>query len=50
MENGEVKYREVFTGFIATDKEDYFNLPYIVNPTPYVEFCPEDIVKFLNYV
>lgn len=40
-ENGKIKYREVFTGFIANDKSGYFNIPYVVNSISYVELYPE---------
>lgn len=34
---GKVKYREVFTGFIADTDSNYFDLPYIVNIKPIKE-------------
>lgn len=40
-EDGKMKYREVFTGFIAEDKAKYFGLPYVGNPRPLVEVLPE---------
>ena len=31
-ESGKIRYREIFTGFIAdADESHYFNLPYVVN-------------------
>lgn len=39
-EGTETKYREVFTGFIASDKEEYFDLPYVVNPKPITDYLP----------
>lgn len=40
-EDAKMKYREVFTGFIANDKSEYINLPYVGNPKPLVEVLPE---------
>lgn len=37
----EIKYREVFTGFIANDYKEYFDLPYVVSPVPYTDFFPD---------
>lgn len=34
---GKIKYREVFTGFIADTDSNYFDLPYIVNIKPIKE-------------
>lgn len=32
--NGEIKYREIFTGFVSDLKpSNFFNLPYVVNTT-----------------
>ncbi len=31
---GKTKYREVFTGYLAGDKPNYFDLPYIINIRP----------------
>ena len=28
---GNIRYREIFTGFIADVEEHYFDLPYVVN-------------------
>ena len=33
-EDGKVRYREVFTGFIADTESAYFDLPYVVNIKP----------------
>lgn len=30
----ETRYREVFSGFVANDKEEFFDLPYVVNVKP----------------
>lgn len=40
-EDGKMKYREVFTGFITNDKSKFINLPYVGNPRPLVEVLPE---------
>lgn len=40
-ENGKIRYRELFTGFIAdSEKSHYFELPYIVNIIPLQEQIP----------
>ena len=40
-ENGKKRFQEVFTGFIADDKESiYFNLPYVVNIISLKELVP----------
>lgn len=39
-EGNETKYREVFTGFIASDKEEYFDLPYVSEPKPITDYLP----------
>ena len=37
-DNGKIRYREVFTGFIADNGgASYFNLPYVVSETPIKE-------------
>lgn len=36
-----LKYREIFTGFIASDEEEYFMLPFLVNPEPLTNYIPE---------
>lgn len=37
-DNGKIRYREIFTGFIADDNESgYFDLPYVVNIAPLKE-------------
>ncbi len=33
-ENGEKRFREIFTGFIADNHGGYFDLPYVINVTP----------------
>lgn len=33
-EDGKIRYREVFTGFIADTESSYFDLPYVVNIKP----------------
>ena len=32
------KYREIFTGFVAGIKEEYFDLPYATNIKPFTSF------------
>lgn len=40
-ENNKIRYREIFTGFIADSEEsNYFNLPYVVNITELKEQLP----------
>ena len=40
-ENGKVRYREIFTGFIADlDEKMFFNLPYVVNVISLKEQIP----------
>lgn len=39
-EEDNVRYREVFTGFVAKDSEEYFDLPYVVNVKPLQEVVP----------
>lgn len=41
INGSEIKYREIFTGFIANDKEKFFDLPYVVNPHPFTDYFPE---------
>ncbi len=37
-DNGKIRFREVFTGFVADNGEAaYFNLPYVVSETPIKE-------------
>ncbi len=44
FDKNEKKYREIFTGFIADDKDEgIFNLPYIVDPIPFIDYFPETI-------
>ena len=38
-----IKYREIFTGFIADVEEHSFDLPYVVNPTSFTDYFPETI-------
>lgn len=38
-----IKYREIFTGFIANDEEEGFNLPFVINPEPFTDYFPETI-------
>ena len=33
-ESGSIRYREIFTGFIADTENHYFDLPYVVNIKP----------------
>lgn len=37
----EIKYREVFTGFIAGTKTEYFDLPYVVEIEKYTDYFPD---------
>lgn len=39
-ENGTIRYREIFTGFIADKEEHYFDLPYVVNIKKLTEEVP----------
>ena len=44
FEKNEKKYREIFTGFITNDKDEgIFNLPYIVDSIPFINYFPETI-------
>jgi len=36
-ESGSIRYREIFTGFIADTENHYFDLPYVVNIKPLSE-------------
>lgn len=38
--DGNIRYREIFTGFIANTENHYFNLPYVVNIKPLNEEVP----------
>lgn len=39
-----IRYREIFTGFIAEDnKVNYFNLPYVVNAMPFTNYFPDTV-------
>lgn len=41
-ENGKIRYREIFTGFVADDEEShYFDLPYVVNIVSLKEEVPD---------
>ena len=39
-ESENVRYREIFTGFIADTETNYFDLPYVVNVKPLNEEVP----------
>ena len=39
-EIGNIRYREIFTGFIADTEAHYFDLPYVVNAKPLNEVVP----------
>ena len=41
--DGKVRYQEVFTGFIAKQKAEYFDLPYIENGEKLTDVLPEYI-------
>lgn len=43
IDNDKIKYREIFTGFVANDEEEYFMLPYVVNPKPLVDYFPDTL-------
>ncbi len=44
VKDGEkIKYREIFTGFIANDEDEYLNLPYVVNPVSFTDYFPETV-------
>lgn len=58
-EKGKIRYREIFTGFIAdADKSHYFDLPYVVNVVSLKEQVPStadvlpkyDLLLVLNEV
>ena len=39
-----MKYREIFTGFIASDEDSgIFDLPYIVTPEPFTNYFPKAV-------
>lgn len=41
-ENGKIRYREIFTGFVADAEENhYFDLPYVVNIVSLKEQVPD---------
>lgn len=41
-ENGKIRYREIFTGFVADAEEShYFDLPYVVNIVSLKEQVPD---------
>ena len=41
-ENGKIRYREIFTGFVADAEEShYFDLPYVVNVVSLKEEVPD---------
>lgn len=37
-DNNIVRYREIFTGFIADEKTKYFMLPYVTNIKPFTDY------------
>lgn len=37
----QLKYREIFTGFITSDVGESFDLPYVVNQAPITDFFPD---------
>ena len=47
LDNGKIKYREIFTGFIADAEENgYFDIPYVVNAIPLRElFQGKDVLS-----
>ena len=49
-EDGKVKYREIFTGFLADkDQGSYFDLPYVVNVERLVDVYPNVWGKIHKY-
>ena len=49
IENGKIRYREIFTGFIADKKNNCFNLPYVVDVISLKELMPSIINKIPKY-
>ena len=48
-EDGKIRYREIFTGFIADTESAYFDLPYAVNLKPIneaLENIAEEVPKY----
>ena len=43
----EIRYREVFTGFIADSKAENFNLPYVYETEKFTDYFPETEGKSL---
>ena len=41
-EDGQIQYRELLTGSLFKDKEEYFDVPYIVNPEPLALYWQEE--------
>jgi hypothetical protein len=49
-ENDKIRYREIFTGFIADSSESgYFDLPYVVNIIPLKEQAPSVVESIPRY-
>jgi hypothetical protein len=48
-EDDQLRYREVFTGFVAKTSEEFFDLPYVVDIKPLQEAVPsvaEEVPKY----
>lgn len=48
-EDDQLRYREVFTGFVAKTSEEFFDLPYVVDIKPLQEVVPsvaEEVPKY----
>lgn len=49
IEEDDLRYREVFTGFVAKTSEEFFDLPYVVDIKPLQEVVPsvaEEVPKY----
>ena len=40
-EKGKLKYREIFTGFIAIDRPEFFMLPFVAELEKFIDYFPE---------
>ena len=49
IENGKIRYREIFTGFIADKNNNYFNLPYVVDVISLKELMPSIVNEIPKY-
>lgn len=51
--DGSIKYREVFTGFVSDTKGEYFNMPFVVDVEDLETFMPEfngDTIPYLGFL